>query len=304
MDYKQRKRQYNKSVKDDPQKMKSSILRSIEKAEDLIQQKKEETDRVREGGISVETPDFEDIKSRLEKIKNKVETGKKIDYDTYRYLQDFGKKNVYDSMIRYNYTRYTSDEDGKTMSERIELTEEDIKKIKRKHAKQPSSLSDLELSILVKISKNKQNDVAPDTNDDEVQISKKNTLKVFSNEEDKQAFIDSFKVTRDTSIGGNSMLINQLWYAMDTDGWYGRYWCEFIQRAMASSPEVWIRLEQAYRSNKNDIKTKLEASMDAAWYFNFSQFKDSIIDLINEMDQLGEKVDEIKKTLDEEYMDM
>lgn len=293
-------RKPKKKVEPKLTKEQKDVLRKVSKGLNLIEEKKAFIDRVRDGGIEVEEPDFRKIEKKLNKIKKKAEKGKRLSEDDLAYVKDFSKKNVYDSMIRYTYNVNTTDEDGRTSYDEIRLSDAQLKRLRAKQAKNPRSLSDIEVGALSKITKYQMN-VAPDTSDEEVKVSSNTTLKVFSNEDDKQKFIDSFKVTRDTAIGGNSQLINDLWYSMDADGWYGKYWCEYIQRAM-QIPEIWLALESAYRKNEDHMQTKLQTAMDNAWYDNFTDFKNSVVAIIDKLKELGYDISEIEETMDEEWL--
>lgn len=97
----------------------------------------------------------------------------------------------------------------------------------------------------------------------------------------KNAILKNKKVSRDNGFGGNSQLVNDLWYSAGANP-IGR---EMVERVMSlmQNPEYFNAIETLYLTTAEgkDIKRQLDQAVGSDWYDEFKTAMQAIIQLIN-----------------------
>lgn len=225
-------------------------------------------------------------KENLEKMQNMINSGKLLSKKNLEYLKQASNKTYYDQMIKYEL------EEDKFVSQK------EINRIRNKQTKRP--LTETEENLLNKWASaterstnvNKIDKVKPE------HFSPDSGQKPEESEDEyierRKREVRRIKVDREITVGGNSKLINDLWYTSEC-GEVGRRVFTLVQNAMRD-PVAWNDIEAWYRRNYK-AQDALQARGND-WYESVVHgFLTMFIDFLNE---LAEKIN-IDDEIMEEY---
>ena len=211
---------------------------------------------------------FNKSKEFLKKAEEYVQSGKRFTKRIRRMMaavQERTHADYYTDLMRF---RETISKDIGPVSIPIEYDTKvsEISKLKRKYNKKPESVSQEDFDRLSNFSQilNPVYQAYAKTNTDQL----------------KQAILKNKKVSRDTGFGGNSQLINDLWYSARANP-YGR---EMVERVMSlmQNPTYFNAIETMYLTTEEgkDIKRQLDQAVGKDWYEEFKTAMQAIIQLI------------------------
>lgn len=209
---------------------------------------------------------------RIEEIESKPFPR---DYDL-QLLKDYARVTQFD-YIKISMPIRGQENDGISVPEEQEVSLRDVRLAQRRQVVNPQVLTDKEHQILSQyaaIFGKFASSKAP----------------VLDTPEQQQTFKDQFNVIRDVSIGGSSMLINDLSYTYDALS-TGRYFVEQLQKIM-SNPDDFVQIEAWYRGNAY-IKQTIDQAVKAMWYEKFKEFSTAIIEAINTMPNVSQESENI-----------
>ena len=275
----------------------------IDKAIETTERAKERVRRAKEvEGIEVHTS--VDLDAKIAELK-RHKNDRRINKMTMDHIKEVAANTTtyYDNTIFYTFDSAEISDDGrKTDRKVVKKSEAQMKKLRSKESKMATKtgdsklLSEEEIDALFLWYKAMSDGVVIG------EMSTKLGQTVFESEENEREFVKKFKVSRETTFGGNSQLINALSY---TFGCYprGTKFVMYVQEAM-KNPRVWLEMERAYRNNTDNIATLIDQATGDDWYENFKVFApllDAIIenaysidsDLANSLNDLRNEGEEI-----------
>lgn len=261
-------------------------LKNLKKAEQAII-KAEENDIP----VSTGVLDLQEERRKLEALRSKRITSKNSIFGK---LEEAAKQRTYyTSFIKYGYE--VADKSRETENVKPTTTEylsnKQIAYLKRKQVEKPESLTREQISILRQYSQRNQ-----------IEFNKKaeaNDIEAWTDEQ-ADAFIQKFKVSRDLSAGGSSKLLNDLFNKVyDTNYRAARELVEYIQDLM-SDPKMFIRIEAWYRG-QTDLQRELDSAESEDWYEAISSLARKIGELMDTLqNDLGvEMPADLRRKVDE-----
>lgn len=250
------------------QKAARHYLNLIKKAQKNFAKAQAIQNRLEKTNNLIKGIDLNRSKEFLKEAEEYVKSGKRFTKRIRRMMEAVQERthaDYYTDLMRF---RETISQDIGPVSIPIEYDTKvsEISKIKRKYNKKPESVSDEDFNRLSNFGQilNSVYQAYAKTNTDQL----------------KQAILKNKKVSRDTGFGGNSQLINDLWYSAGANP-YGR---EMVERVVSlmQNPTYFNAIETMYLTTEEgkDIKRQLDQAVGKDWYEEFKTAMQAIIQLI------------------------
>lgn len=250
------------------QKAARHYLNLIKKAQKNLSKAQAIQNRLEKTNKLVKGIDLNRSKEFLKEAEEYVNSGKRFTKRIRRMMaavQERTHTDYYTDLMRF---REVISKDIGPVSIPIEYDTKvsEISKLKRKVNKKPQSVTQEEFDRLSNFSQilNPVYQAYAKTNTDQL----------------KQAILKNKKVSRDTGFGGNSQLINDLWYSAGANP-YGK---EMVERVMSlmQNPTYFNAIETMYLTTEEgkDIKRQLDQAVGKDWYEEFKTAMQAIIQLI------------------------
>lgn len=250
------------------QKAARHYMNLIKKAQKNLEKSQAIQNRLEKTNKLVRGIDLKRSKEFLKEAEEYVNSGKRFTKRVRRMMEAVQERthaDYYTDLMRF---REVIPKDIGPVSIPIEYDTKvsEISKLKRKYNKKPESVSQEDFDRLSNFGQilNPVYQAYAKTNTDQL----------------KQAILKNKKVSRDTGFGGNSQLINDLWYSAGANP-YGK---EMVERVMSlmQNPAYFNAIESMYLTTEEgkDIKRQLDQAVGADWYEEFKTAMQAIIQLI------------------------
>lgn len=282
-DAEKRKKLTDKYSKDNGELDREQIDKLIAKAYNQYRKQLEYVDTVYADGTVAIDYDKSDIDKQVKDLRDFMDKHKKFTrvrgvkaLEAIDNLQKMSRKSYYDQRT---YVKFEAvDEERSTAN--AEVTKEEwmslskINAIRRKEAK-GLDLKDNEFNALYawndanKVWNNYNNVVILETDEDVVEFLKNSRNKKL-----------------DFSIGGQSALLNDLFYSELTKGSYAKQIIDKIRSLMMADKYIYAKIEQWYQSPRGfDVRTQLNNATGENWYKNFKDAAAAILAMIDALEE-------------------